>query len=412
MANWTWCGPKSGSGWRPIPTTPRRCRWRAKSCWIPTSRREAAASFRRAYQLDPDPRTRELFRDTLLEGLRTDFAAYRGSAAEIERLLDNPSQQAAYLRLMADGLRRADEPAAALDYYQKLIDLEPDRRPLDEISKMLAVRRDRWIRSQLAGLRSEAKGPAAAKIDRAVEARLKAAMAASSIEPLQRFFDYFGELPAAAAARDELIRRLERRGPAAGGGTGRGPDGQSPTKREARGTRNRLAHRPSGSRAAGRRTTGCWQCVRPRGRGDAGQPGALLPRPVAAIRPESADDCRLRRLGARAVAGVAVAERQQQSFAYNAWTQARVQRPSVVGLAGMEAGGDRYVGVGAQRAPRMLWSQDLIGSDLDPLNRQMALQLRHPALAVAAAVWPRRKDSRTCSAPSAASTFASSGSAI
>ena len=115
--------------------------------------REAATSFRRAYQLDPDPRTRELFRDTLLDGLRTDFAVYRGSAAEIERLLDNPAQHAAFLRLMAGGLRRAGEPAAALDYYQKLIDLEPDRRPLDEISKALAVRRDRWVRGQLASLR-------------------------------------------------------------------------------------------------------------------------------------------------------------------------------------------------------------------------------------------------------------------
>ncbi len=38
-ANWTWCGRKCGSGWRPTPTTPRRSRWRAKSCWIPTSGR-------------------------------------------------------------------------------------------------------------------------------------------------------------------------------------------------------------------------------------------------------------------------------------------------------------------------------------------------------------------------------------
>ena len=54
----------------------------------------------------------------------------------------------------------------------------------------------------------EANGPAADDIDRAVEARLKAALGASSVEPLQRFCDYFGELPAAAAARAELVRRL------------------------------------------------------------------------------------------------------------------------------------------------------------------------------------------------------------
>ena len=54
-------------------------------------RSEAIASFRRAYELDPDPRTRELLRDALLDGLRTEFAAYRGRRAEIERLLDDPS---------------------------------------------------------------------------------------------------------------------------------------------------------------------------------------------------------------------------------------------------------------------------------------------------------------------------------
>ena len=37
MDNWTWCGRKCGSGWRPMPTTPRRFRCRAKSCWIPTN---------------------------------------------------------------------------------------------------------------------------------------------------------------------------------------------------------------------------------------------------------------------------------------------------------------------------------------------------------------------------------------
>ena len=41
-------------------------------------RSEAVASFRRAYELQPQQRTRDLLRDALLEGLRDDFAAYRG----------------------------------------------------------------------------------------------------------------------------------------------------------------------------------------------------------------------------------------------------------------------------------------------------------------------------------------------
>ena len=77
-------------------------------------RSEAVASFRRAYELQPDPRTRQLLRDALLEGLRSEFAAYRALSAEVERLLDDTAEQAVYLRLMADGLRQAGESATAL----------------------------------------------------------------------------------------------------------------------------------------------------------------------------------------------------------------------------------------------------------------------------------------------------------
>jgi outer membrane protein assembly factor BamB len=175
-------------------------------------RSEAIASFRRAHQLDTDPRTRELLRDTILDGLRTEFVSYRGQAAEVEKLLDNSSQHAAYLRAMAAGLRQAGESANAFGCYQKLIDLEPAQRPLDEVDKSLVVRRDRWIRSQLAELRRQATGDVAAKIDQAVAARYQSALASPSVEPLQRFCDGFGDQPAAAQAREELIQRLNTAG--------------------------------------------------------------------------------------------------------------------------------------------------------------------------------------------------------
>jgi outer membrane protein assembly factor BamB len=175
-------------------------------------RAQAIASFHRAYDLNSDLRTRELLREAILDGLRTEFASYRGQAPQLEKLLDDPPQRAAFLRAMAAGLRRSGESAAAFDSYQKLSDLDPDGRPLDEIDKTLLVRRDRWIRSQLADLRREATGETAAKIDRAVASRLQAAMAASTVEPLQRFCDGFGDQPVAAEARKELIRRLTAAG--------------------------------------------------------------------------------------------------------------------------------------------------------------------------------------------------------
>ena len=175
-------------------------------------RSEAIASFRHAYDLALDPRTRELLRDSLLEGLRSEFAAYRGCGVEIEPLLDSPPQQAMYLRLMASGLRGEGEWAKACDHYLKLANLEPNRQPLDQVDDGLVVRRDRWIQGQLAELRKEAKGEAAEKIDQIVSARLETALAADSIDPLRRFLDYFGGMPVADAAHDELIRRLKSEG--------------------------------------------------------------------------------------------------------------------------------------------------------------------------------------------------------
>ena len=175
-------------------------------------RSQAIASFRRAYELDPDPRTRKLLRDTLLEGLRSEFAAYRGREAEIERLLDGPKEQARFLRLMAAGLRGDKQWADAFEYYMKLVDLEPKQQPLDQIEKTLVVRRDRWVQGQLTELRKEAKDKTAAQIDQFVSARLKTALASDSTDRLRRFLDNFGGLPAAAGTRDELVLRLKSKG--------------------------------------------------------------------------------------------------------------------------------------------------------------------------------------------------------
>ncbi|MEN6459241.1 MAG: PQQ-binding-like beta-propeller repeat protein [Thermoguttaceae bacterium] len=173
---------------------------------------EAIASFRRAYVSSPGPRTRELLRDALLEGLTTDFPTYRKHSSEIERLLDDSSQRAAYLRAMITGLRQANDWASAFERCLQLADLEPDRRPLDAIDPWLSVRRDRWIRAQVAELQRNAPPEAAAAMNGPLTARLRSAMAARSIEPLEEYLGYFGDRPAASAAWNELVRRLRTAG--------------------------------------------------------------------------------------------------------------------------------------------------------------------------------------------------------
>jgi len=171
------------------------------------NRSEAIACLHRCYELSDMPRTRILLREALFDGLRHEFASHRDRVAEIETLLDDSKQRATYLRLMATGLQRSGEWASALDYYLRLAGQDGDGPPLEEIDKAWTVRRDRWIQARLASLRQEA-GDEVASLDAPIEARLKAAMAAGGVTALRSFLNYFGNQPAAAQARCELIRRL------------------------------------------------------------------------------------------------------------------------------------------------------------------------------------------------------------
>jgi outer membrane protein assembly factor BamB len=180
---------------------------------------EAVADFRRAYSLDKKSdshgRTRELLRDALQAGLRDNFAAHRSMAGELEQLLDNPTQWAAYFRSMAVGLQQSREWRPAVEYLMKLADLEEAKSPSEKLEKVAAshlVRRDCWVQAHLGTLRSEGGTAAAAEIDRIVDKRLDAAKLESGCDGLIGFLALFGNQPQAAAARAELRERLTQAG--------------------------------------------------------------------------------------------------------------------------------------------------------------------------------------------------------
>ena len=128
-------------------------------------------------------------------------------------------------------------------------------------------------------LAREAKDAAAAQIDRAVEARLKAAVAAGSIEPLQRFFDYFGELPAAAAARDELVRRLTSAGRLLEAELAAAPAAGLPISMSAAEHGTAWPHGPGGSDAPAPTNNRLLNAFDRGGVTLQRQPGTVLPRP-------------------------------------------------------------------------------------------------------------------------------------
>ncbi len=164
--------------------------------------------FRRSYQLNSDETTRQRLVDSLLEGLRLDFSAYRPHLPELETLVDRPRDRLALQRFNALGLQAAGEVTQAFETYMKLANAGLPA-PLDMIDDHLSVRRDRWIREQLATLYQTANAEQRAQMDATVDASLKSAQAAQLADALRYFLGIFAWHPTADAAREALVARLD-----------------------------------------------------------------------------------------------------------------------------------------------------------------------------------------------------------
>ena len=329
-------------------------------------RTEAVAALRRAYTLQSNPRTRKLLRDALLEGLQQEFGAYREYSDEVERLLDDTAERAVYFRRMANGLRQAGQWTPALEYYEKIINLEPDRRPLDAIDKNYSVRRDRWFQSQLALLRNEAQDDTAAKIDAMVETQLEAALADGSIDRLQRFLDYFDNQPNAETARKKLVGRLRDAGRLLEAELAATADvlvKEKPAQPETTWPVGKVVAKIIKTKDQMNRGYGR-HVVEMRG-----DPGPYLAETSIGFDNNrymlTADDG----LGRKQWQISLAAEGQRQNFAYNrAWTYAQAENHLLLVVLGWKVMAIDTLRSGNNATPRLLWTHDLMSSSVDPLE--------------------------------------------
>ena len=169
---------------------------------------EAVDDLRRSFELQADPRTRELLVDALLEGLRLDFARRRNDAPEVERLAEQPAERARFQRLMAVGLQQTGESLAAFEAYLRMVDLKSSPDELERVEHALSVRRDRWVRARLAAL-FESASPADRETMRArLHSILEEVQTDGPPDGLRAFVSFFGAFPEADVAREALAARL------------------------------------------------------------------------------------------------------------------------------------------------------------------------------------------------------------
>ena len=184
-------------------------------------RTEAIETFRKAHQLSPgDETVRHLLIDTMLSSLREDFAAYAPSAPEIERLIDRPSQQSEYLRIMAHGWQRQGAFKKAFDAYLELAKLRNDLQTsggtaeldLERIDRNWQARADRWLQARFGELLRTAGEADRVAMEQTVQTSFERATANGEVSALREFERLFGLHPKADEVRLRLARQLVKSG--------------------------------------------------------------------------------------------------------------------------------------------------------------------------------------------------------
>jgi len=167
---------------------------------------EAVAVLRRAQQIKPTPRTRQLLVEALCEGLRTDFDSFRALVDQVSPLVEQQDSRARLWREVALGWQRAGRNCEAFDAYLKLIDLNPHPEMLERFETARAVRHDRWAAARLAEVQRASQPVEAAQIERRMTAFLQE-------RGPRQFLTYFGWHALAHQARltlsDELAKKKQ-----------------------------------------------------------------------------------------------------------------------------------------------------------------------------------------------------------
>ena len=147
---------------------------------------EAIDLLKKALALDPQGRSRELLVDSLLEALRRDFATNRKWLPELEPLVRSPREEAAYHRVLAQGLHSVGETLPALEAYLKIVDATGGCAALDRLEQVHSVRQDRWLQARLPALRAQASAGGSPE-DRCRQSRSRFDKAKDSEASLRRF---------------------------------------------------------------------------------------------------------------------------------------------------------------------------------------------------------------------------------
>ena len=153
--------------------------------------------------------SRDLLVNSLMEGLRVDFANNRKNSHEIRDLLDDPSEQTRFHRLMALGYEQVGEYRRALDAYLELIDSSSDIHQLQSLSSEHRVRLDRWLQTRLQSVAGQLANDDLTHFRDHLRTLHTQAVADNSTSGLRNLLRFVNQGDEADAIRTDLALRLK-----------------------------------------------------------------------------------------------------------------------------------------------------------------------------------------------------------
>ncbi|MEO1994682.1 MAG: hypothetical protein ABGZ17_05345, partial [Planctomycetaceae bacterium] len=189
-----------------------------RSAWkqLQTAQRAAednenlSRAFQESGRLQSLERSRALLASAWMGGLRSDFRAYLKYSKELETLLDDPTEEFQFHRVMAAGLHAAGQNGPALQHYLVLVASSTSDQDLIPFAAAQSVRVDRWVRPRVAQILRDAEPQLRLWIQRLMHERLEEALESEGTEALELLADSFSDYPVANRARNEIINRLDR----------------------------------------------------------------------------------------------------------------------------------------------------------------------------------------------------------
>ena len=156
-------------------------------------------------------RVRALLRESLLEGLRVDFAKYQARINEVKELLDSEDDQFRFRQIMADGLLAEGRFDEAFESLLELAGMSVQNhmvRPTFDRQ----VRIDRWIAQRAEPLWKNADSATRQRMEARIAEILERAKEEPVDGPLRGYIEAFPGSNASVEARLELARLLAKTG--------------------------------------------------------------------------------------------------------------------------------------------------------------------------------------------------------